>query len=337
MKVLLAGGAGYIGSHTCIELVNAGFEPVIVDDFANSSPIAVKRIEEITGRKIRLYTIDVCNEKELEKVFKENKIGSIVHFAGYKAVGESVRLPLKYYRNNLDSTFALLSLCEKYDVNSFIFSSSATVYGMSEDVPYHEDLPTGCLNPYGWTKYMNEQILRDYAKVHPSFSTVLLRYFNPIGAHESGLIGDDPEGIPNNLMPYVCQVASGKLEKLHIFGNDYPTPDGTGVRDYLHVVDLAKGHVKAIDYSIENKGSIEINLGTGIGYSVLDVVNSFEKANGIKIPYVIDGRRPGDNATSYADPSRANKLLGWKAEKTIVDMCKDAWNWQKNNPRGYKE
>ena len=336
MSVLLTGGAGYIGSHTCIEILNAGMDVVVVDNYANSSPIAMKRVEEIVGHEVKHYAVDCCDEAALRKVFEENKIDSVVHFAGYKAVGESVRKPLMYYKNNLDSTFTLLSLMKEFGVTDFIFSSSATVYGLSEAVPYKEDLPTGCINPYGWTKFMNEQILRDYAFANPEMSVVLLRYFNPIGAHESGLIGDDPEGIPNNLMPYVCQVASGKLEKLHVFGNDYPTPDGTGVRDYLHVVDLAQGHVAAIKYAKDHKGTEAINLGTGIGYSVLDLVHAFEEANDLTLPYVIDPRRPGDGATSYADSTKARELLGWTAKKTLVDMCRDAWNWQKNNPKGYK-
>ncbi|MBE5758785.1 MAG: UDP-glucose 4-epimerase GalE [Clostridiales bacterium] len=337
MSVLLTGGAGYIGSHTCIEILNAGMDVVVVDNYANSSPIAMKRVEEIVGHEVKHYAVDCCDEAALRKVFEENKIDSVVHFAGYKAVGESVRKPLMYYKNNLDSTFTLLSLMKEFGVTDFIFSSSATVYGLSEAVPYKEDLPTGCINPYGWTKFMNEQILRDYAFANPEMSVVLLRYFNPIGAHESGLIGDDPEGIPNNLMPYVCQVASGKLEKLHVFGNDYPTPDGTGVRDYLHVVDLAQGHVAAIKYAKDHKGTEAINLGTGIGYSVLDLVHAFEEANDLTLPYVIDPRRPGDGATSYADSTKAKELLGWTAKKTLVDMCRDAWNWQKKNPRGYEE
>ena len=335
MSVLLTGGAGYIGSHTCIEILNAGMDVVVVDNYANSSPIAMKRVEEIVGHEVKHYAVDCCDEAALRKVFEENKIDSVVHFAGYKAVGESVRKPLMYYKNNLDSTFTLLSLMKEFGVTDFIFSSSATVYGLSEAVPYKEDLPTGCINPYGWTKFMNEQILRDYAFANPEMSVVLLRYFNPIGAHESGLIGDDPEGIPNNLMPYVCQVASGKLEKLHVFGNDYPTPDGTGVRDYLHVVDLAQGHVAAIKYAKDHKGTEAINLGTG--YSVLDLVHAFEEANDLTLPYVIDPRRPGDGATSYADSTKAKELLGWTAKKTLVDMCRDAWNWQKKNPRGYEE
>ncbi len=336
MSVLLTGGAGYIGSHTAIEMVNAGYDIVIADNLNNSSPIAVSRIEEILGKKVKFYKTDCTDKEALRTIFEENKIDSVVHFAGHKAVGESVKIPLEYYRNNLDSTIILLQVMKEFGVHNIVFSSSATVYGLSEDVPYKEDMPTGCINPYGWTKYMNEQILRDCAFADKELSAVLLRYFNPIGAHESGLIGDDPEGIPNNLMPYVCQVASGKLEKLHVYGNDYPTPDGTGVRDYLHVVDLAKGHVAAIKYAENHKGAEAINLGTGIGYSVLDVVHAFEEANGLKLSYVIDARRPGDSAVSYADATKAKELLGWVAEKNLVDMCRDSWNWQKKNPKGYE-
>ena len=335
--ILVTGGAGYIGSHTCVELLNRGYEIVIMDNFSNSKPDALDKIRKITGKDFKFYEADMCDDAAMDRIFAENKIDSVIHFAGYKAVGESVKKPLMYYRNNLLGTMVLCEAMKKYGCTKILFSSSATVYGLSEAVPYKEDLPTGCINPYGWTKFMNEQILRDYAFANPEMSVVLLRYFNPIGAHESGLIGDDPEGIPNNLMPYVCQVASGKLEKLHVFGNDYPTPDGTGVRDYLHVVDLAQGHVAAIKYAKDHKGTEAINLGTGIGYSVLDLVHAFEEANDLTLPYVIDPRRPGDGATSYADSTKARELLGWTAKKTLVDMCRDAWNWQKKNPRGYEE
>ena len=335
MSVLLTGGAGYIGSHTAVELINSGFDIVIADNFSNSKPEAVLRLEEITGTKIKLYNVDVAEHDALEKVFKENDIDSVIHFAGYKAVGESCEKPVMYYRNNIDTTLTLLEVMKKYGTKNFVFSSSATVYGIPEKVPLVETMKTGCTNPYGWTKLMIEQILTDAASADDNLSVVLLRYFNPIGAHESGRIGEDPSGIPNNLMPYIAQVAVGKLEKLHVFGNDYPTPDGTGVRDYIHVVDLAKGHVAAIKYAVKTNGVEIFNLGTGTGYSVFDIVNAFEKANGIKIPYQIDPRRPGDVAECYADPKKAYEKLGWKAEKNLEDMCKDTWRWQSNNPNGY--
>lgn len=335
MKVLLTGGAGYIGSHTCIELINAGFETVIADDFSNSKPEAVNRIKEITGTDVPVYNIDVADREAVDKLFRENKFGAVVHFAGFKAVGESVQSPLKYYRNNLDTTLTLLEAMEKYNVNRFVFSSSATVYGVPERVPLVEGMPTGCTNPYGWTKYMIEQILTDAAHANPKLSVVLLRYFNPIGAHESGRIGEDPNGIPNNLIPYITQVAAGRLRQLSVFGDDYPTKDGTGVRDYIHVVDLAKGHVAAIDYANRHDGVEVINLGTGIGYSVLDIVKTFEKVNGVEIPFEIKERRSGDIAECYADPEKARKLMGWTAEKNLEDMCRDSWNWQKNNLNGY--
>lgn len=335
MNVLLTGGAGYIGTHTCVELINAGHKAIIADNFSNSSPKAVERVEEITGVKIPLYNIDVCNNAAVDKLFYENKIDAVIHFAGLKAVGESCEIPLAYYRNNLDSTLTLLEVMNKYGVKNFVFSSSATVYGIPESVPLVETMPTGCTNPYGWTKLMNERILQDAAKADPGLSVVLLRYFNPIGAHESGRIGENPDGIPNNLMPYITQVAAGRLKCLGVFGNDYPTHDGTGVRDYIHVVDLAKGHVKAIDYAQSRKGAEIFNLGTGNGYSVLDIVNAFMKANNIEIPYVIKPRRPGDIAECYADPSKAREILGWKAEKNLEDMCRDSWNWQSHNINGY--
>lgn len=337
MNVLLAGGAGYIGSHTCVELINAGHDVVIADNFSNSCPEAVARVEEITGRKIPLYEADVCDKTAVEKIFSENKIDAVIHFAGLKAVGESCEKPVEYYRNNIDSTLTLLETMKKYGVNNFIFSSSATVYGTPKTVPLVETMPTGTpTNPYGWTKLMMEQILTDTANANPNMSIVILRYFNPIGAHESGRIGEDPNGIPNNLMPYITQVAAGRLKCLGVFGNDYPTHDGTGVRDYIHVVDLAKGHVKAIDYSAEHKGTEIFNLGTGTGYSVLDIVNAFSKVNNIEIPYVIKPRRAGDIAECYADASKAAKILGWTAEKTLEGMCKDSWNWQSHNVNGYK-
>lgn len=337
MNVLLAGGAGYIGTHTCVELINAGHDVVIADNFSNSCPEAVARTEEITGTKIPLYEADVCDKKALDKIFSENSIDAVIHFAGLKAVGESCEKPVEYYRNNIDSTLSLLETMKKYSVNKFIFSSSATVYGTPKTVPLVETMPTGTpTNPYGWTKLMMEQILSDTAKANPDMSIVILRYFNPIGAHESGRIGEDPNGIPNNLMPYITQVAAGRLKCLGVFGNDYDTHDGTGVRDYIHVVDLAKGHVKAIDYSATHKGTEIFNLGTGTGYSVLDIVNAFSKVNNIEIPYEIKPRRAGDIAECYADASKAEKLLGWKAEKGLEDMCRDSWNWQSHNVSGYK-
>lgn len=337
MNVLLAGGAGYIGSHTCVELIEAGHSVVVADNFSNSCPEAIKRVEKITGAQIPLYEADVCDAAAVEKIFSENKIDAVIHFAGLKAVGESCEKPLLYYRNNIDSTLTLLETMRKFDVNNFIFSSSATVYGTPKIVPLVETMPTGSpTNPYGWTKLMMERILTDTANANPDMSIVILRYFNPIGAHKSGLIGEDPNGIPNNLMPYITQVAAGRLPQLGVFGDDYPTHDGTGVRDYIHVVDLAKGHVKAIDYSGEHKGVEIVNLGTGTGYSVLDIVKAFEKVNNIKIPYVIKPRRAGDIAECYANAGKAERVLGWKAEKDLEEMCYDSWNWQSNNVNGYK-
>lgn len=336
MKVLLSGGAGYIGSHTAIELRSAGHDVVIVDNFSNSKPEVLRRLEKITGAPFAFHCADVCDKAAMDKIFAEEKPEAIIHFAGYKAVGESVEKPLEYYRNNLDSTLTLLELMRKYGVHNIVFSSSATVYGAPDSVPINESAAVGrCTNPYGWTKYMIEIILKDACRADPALSAVLLRYFNPIGAHESGLIGEDPQGIPNNLMPYITQVASGRLEKLHIFGNDYDTPDGTGVRDYIHVVDLARGHVCAIKYAAENKGADVINLGTGKGYSVLEMVKTFSEVSGVNIPYEINARRAGDIAECYADPTKAKEKLGWVAEKNLRDMCRDSWRWQKNNPRGY--
>ena len=335
--ILLAGGAGYIASHTAIELMEAGYDVVSADCYYNSKPEVFNRIEKITGVRVKNYDIDVCDVDALDKVFAENSIDAVIHFAGYKAVGESVAKPMMYYENNMNSTFSLVKVMKKYGCNNMVFSSSATVYGVPESVPLVETMQTGpCTNPYGWTKLMNEQILMDAANADKDMSVVLLRYFNPVGAHKSGLIGEDPTGIPNNLMPFISQVAVGKRECLNVFGDDYNTPDGTGVRDYIHVVDLAKAHVKAIDYALENKGAEVFNIGTGVGYSVLDMVKAFEKANDIKIPYVIAPRRPGDIDECYADSSKAAKMLGWKAEKTLEDMCQDTWNWQKNNPNGYE-
>ncbi len=336
MHILLTGGAGYIGSHTAIELANAGFNPVIIDNLYNSKEEAVRRIRKIAGREIPFFPLDCCDKDALESVFTKYHFDAVIHFAGYKAVGESVAKPLAYYRNNIDSMLNVLKMMEKYHVGKMVFSSSATVYGSAGTAPFHEDTPTGgCTNPYGWTKYMIEQILKDTSHAHPEISVDILRYFNPVGAHESGLIGEDPVGIPNNLMPYICQVAVGKRDHLSVFGNDYPTHDGTGVRDYIHVVDLAKGHVAACK---RIHTGVEIyNLGTGVGYSVLDMIHAFEEANHIKIPYQITPRRSGDIATCYADCSKAEKILGWKAEKNLVDMCRDGWRWQKQNPNGYEE
>ncbi len=337
MNVLLAGGAGYIGSHTCVELIGAGHTVVIADNYSNSCPVAIERVEEITGVSIPHYEADVCDPEAVEKIFSENEIDAVIHFAGLKAVGESCEKPVMYYRNNIDSTLTLLEVMKRHNVNRFIFSSSATVYGTPETVPLVETMPTGSpTNPYGWTKLMMEQILSDTAKANPEMSIVILRYFNPIGAHKSGRIGEDPNGIPNNLMPYITQVAAGRLPQLGVFGDDYPTHDGTGVRDYIHVVDLAKGHVKAIEYSAGHKGTEIVNLGTGTGYSVLDIVKAFERVNHIEIPYVIKPRRPGDIAECFANAEKAEKVLGWKAELGLDEMCYDAWNWQSHNVNGYK-
>ena len=333
MAVLITGGAGYIGSHTTIEVLNAGYEVVIVDNLSNSSEIVLDRVEEITGKKVKFYKLDLLDEENVEKVFKENKIEAAIHFAGLKAVGESVEKPLEYYHNNLTSTLVLLKLMKKYDVKNFVFSSSATVYGDSKEVPFKESSPLQhATNPYGNTKAIIEDILRDLYKSDNTWNIAILRYFNPIGAHESGKIGENPKGIPNNLMPYITKVAVGKLEKLRIFGDDYDTPDGTGVRDYIHVVDLAKGHVKALDKLNTNSGLVTYNLGTGNGVSVLDMVKAFSKACGKDIPYEIVARRPGDIATCYADPKKAKEELNWVAEKGIDDMCKDSWhNIEKNS------
>lgn len=338
ITVLLAGGAGYIGSHTAVELLNAGYDVVIADDFSNSCAESVKRVEKITGRSVRLYELDVKDADKLEKVFAENKIDAVIHFAGLKAVGESVEKPLLYYRNNIDTTLTLLECMNRHGVKNIVFSSSATVYGEENPVPYTEEMKRGiCTNPYGWTKVMMEQILEDAAKADKELSVILLRYFNPIGAHSSGMIGEDPQGIPNNLMPYIAQAAVGRREKLTIFGRDYDTPDGTCRRDYIHVVDLALGHVRAIGYILENKGIEIFNLGTGTPYSVNEIVTAFENVNDIKIPYVYGERRPGDLPESYANADKALRVLGWKAERSLSDMCRDTWNWQKNNPQGYNK
>ncbi|MBR3282035.1 MAG: UDP-glucose 4-epimerase GalE [Ruminococcus sp.] len=337
-KILLAGGAGYIGSHTAVELINSGYDVIIADNYSNSCPEAVRRIEEITGKSVKAYELDIKDKTALETVFKENKIDAVIHFAGLKAVGESVAKPVLYYRNNIDTTLSLLECMEEFGVKNIIFSSSATVYGEENPVPYTEKMKRGtCTNPYGWTKVMMEQILEDAANADKELSVVLLRYFNPIGAHESGKIGEDPQGIPNNLMPYVAQVAVGRREKLTIFGNDYDTPDGTCRRDYIHVVDLAKGHVKAIDYILSHEGVEIFNLGTGTPYSVTEIVETFENVNDMKINHVYGDRRPGDLPESYANADKALEVLGWKTEKTLADMCRDTWNWQKNNPNGYKK
>ena len=336
MTVLLTGGAGYIGSHTAVELLNAGHNVVIADNYANSNPIVARRITQITGKPVKCYEADVADPAALERLFQENAIDSVIHFAGLKAVGESVRLPLDYYRNNLDSTLALLAAMEAHGIRQLIFSSSATVYGKHAALPYREDAETGpCTNPYGWTKLFIEQILRDYAAAHPDFSAVLLRYFNPVGAHESGLMGEDPRDIPNNLMPYIARVAVGTLPYLNVFGNDYPTPDGTGVRDYIHVTDLATGHMAALGYAASHTGVEVFNLGTGTGYSVLDMVHAFSRACGKDIPYRIAPRRSGDIAACYADVTKAKEVLGWSARLDIDDMCRSAWNWQSRNPNGY--
>jgi len=335
MAILLTGGAGYIGTHTAVELLTEGYEVVVVDNYRNSSPESLSRVETITGKTLVSYEADVCDKDALRKIFKENKIDAVIHFAGLKAVGESVRLPLAYYRNNIDSTLSLVEVMQETGCKKLIFSSSATVYGTPESCPITEEMKTGdCSNPYGWTKYMIEQILKGVCVADPDFSVVLLRYFNPVGAHKSGLIGEMPNGIPNNLMPYITQVACGKLQALSVFGNDYDTPDGTGVRDYIHVVDLARGHVAAVRY--EEKGASVFNLGTGTGYSVLDMVKAFVKENGVDVPYKIAPRRPGDIAACYANPKKAKELLGWEAEYNLDDMVRDSWNWQSKNPDGYK-
>ena len=337
VNILLTGGAGFIGTHTCVELLSSGHDVVIADNFYNSSPEAVRRVEEITGRSVKLYDIDVCDPAKVDALFAENQIDAVIHFAAYKAVGESVSKPLEYYRNNLDCTLTVCEAMRRHGVKRFIFSSSATVYGIPDHMPLDETMPTSCTNPYGWTKYMNERILTDIAKANPDWSVVLLRYFNPIGAHEIGRIGEMPNGIPNNLLPYITQVAAGKLDHLSVFGNDYPTHDGTGVRDYIHVVDLAKGHVAAAAYAQTHTGVEVINLGTGTGYSVLDIVHAFERVNGVKVPYQIVPRRPGDIAECWADPKKAKELLGWQAEKNLEDMCRDSWRWQSQNPNGYAD
>ena len=336
MTILVTGGAGYIGSHTCVELLNAGYDVVIIDNLYNSNQKAVDRIEEITGKKVKFYPDDMMDRAAVKRVFDENQIDAVIHFAGLKAVGESVQKPIEYYRTNIGSTLNLTDEMRAHGCKNIIFSSSATVYGDPAEIPITENCPKGtCTNPYGWTKWMQEQILTDIHTADPEWNVILLRYFNPIGAHKSGLIGEDPKGIPNNLLPYVAQVAIGKLPEINVFGNDYDTPDGTGVRDYIHVVDLARGHVKAIERFAKKDGVFICNLGTGHGYSVLDVIHAFEKACGKELPYVIRERRPGDIATCYSSPAKAEKELGWTAEFDLEDMCRDSWNWQQKNPNGY--
>ena len=337
MRILLAGGAGYIGSHTAVELIRAGHDVVIADNYDNSCPEVINRIEKITSVRPAAYEADVKDADALRGIFAEQKIDVVIHFAGLKAVGESVQMPVKYYRNNIDTTLTLLEVMNECGCKNIVFSSSATIYGEDAPVPYTEDMGRGkCTNPYGWTKNMMEQILEDAARADEEMSVVLLRYFNPIGADASGLIGEDPQGIPNNLMPYVSQVAVGKREKLTIFGNDYPTPDGTCRRDFIHVTDLAIGHVKSVEYAMNNKGIEVFNMGTGTPYSVIEIVNAFEEANGIKVNHEFGPRRPGDLPECWADASKADRVLGWKAERGLVKMCKDTWNWQKNNPEGYR-
>lgn len=335
MAVLITGGAGYIGSHTCVEMVNAGYDVVVVDNLSNSKTESIKRVEKIVGKPIKFYEADVCDENALRKIFAENDIECVIHFAGLKAVGESCEKPLEYYSNNIVSTLSLCKVMRENSVKKIVFSSSATVYGVAKTMPLVEDMPLGAINPYGRTKLFIEHILKDIYTADNSWSVVLLRYFNPIGAHESGTIGEDPKGIPNNLMPYIAQVAVGRRECLNVFGNDYNTVDGTGVRDYIHVVDLAVGHVKAVDFALKNECCEAINLGTGKGCSVLQLKDAFQKASGVEIPFKIVARRPGDPDEVYANADKAKRLLGWQAERGIEKMCLDTWNWQKNNPNGY--
>ncbi|MFS0668954.1 UDP-glucose 4-epimerase GalE [Peribacillus frigoritolerans] len=336
MSILVTGGAGYIGSHTCVELLNAGYEVVVVDNLSNSKLESLSRVKEITGKDITYYKVDILDRDGLETVFVENSIDAVIHLAGLKAVGESVQIPLHYYHNNITGTVILCEVMNKYGVKKLVFSSSATVYGIPKSVPISEDFPLGPINPYGRTKSMIEEILRDLYHSDNKWSISVLRYFNPIGAHQSGRIGEDPNGIPNNLIPYITQVAVGKLKELSVFGNDYPTRDGSGIRDYIHVVDLAKGHLKALQRILTNTGVDSYNLGTGIGYSVLEMIDAFEKASKKKVFYKVVERRPGDIASCYADPQKAKEELDWVAEKGIEEMCRDAWRWQENNPTGYE-
>lgn len=335
--ILVTGGAGYIGSHTCIELIKAGYDVVIIDNLSNSKREAVRRVEKIVGRSIRFYVNDILDSAALDKIFTENTIDAVINFAGLKAVGESCEKPLEYYHNNITGLLVLLEAMRRHNCKNLVFSSSATVYGKPASVPIREDFPLSATNPYGRTKLFIEEILRDVYKADDSFNIAILRYFNPIGAHESGLIGEDPNGIPNNLCPYITKVAVGKLAKVHVFGNDYPTPDGTGVRDYIHVVDLAEGHACALKKLFENSGLYTVNLGTGTGYSVLQIINAFSKALGKEIPYEFSPRRAGDIAECYADPSLAEKLIGFRTKKTLDDMCRDALNFQLKNPDGYPD
>ena len=338
MRILVTGGAGYIGSHTCVELLNEGYEVVVVDNLYNSNKKALERVETITGKKVTFYETDICDREGMNAVFDKEDIDAVIHFAGLKAVGESVSKPIEYYENNIAGTLVLCDVMRKHNVKNIIFSSSATVYGDPAMIPITEECPKGtCTNPYGWTKWMLEQVLTDIQKSDPEWNVILLRYFNPIGAHKSGMIGEDPKGIPNNLLPYVAQVAVGKLECLGVFGDDYDTPDGTGVRDYIHVVDLARGHVKAIQKLVDKDGVSVYNLGTGNGYSVLEVVHAFEKACGHPIKYQIKDRRPGDVARCYCTPEKAKAELGWEAEYGIEEMCEDSWRWQSQNPNGYND
>ena len=338
MTVLVTGGAGYIGSHTCVELLEQGMDVVVIDNLVNSSAKSLDRVEQITGKRLAFYQEDVRDRAALDRIFEKHDIGCTIHFAGLKAVGESVSMPLEYYDNNLFSTVTLCEAMRDHGVKNIVFSSSATVYTGGDEMPLRESSPTGmCTNPYGWTKYMSEQIMRDMAFADRDWSVVLLRYFNPIGAHPSGLIGEDPRGIPNNLLPYISQVAIGRRDHLTVYGDDYDTPDGTGVRDYIHVVDLARGHAAAINYMLGHRGESVFNLGTGHGCSVLEMIKTFERVNGVSVPYVIAERRPGDLATVYASPDKSAELLGWRAEYGLEAMCRDTWNWQMKNPAGYEE
>ena len=337
MHILVTGGAGYIGSHTCVQLLNDGYEVTVVDNLSNSSAESLARVEEITGKKVQFYEKDLLDKSALRQIFSENKFDAVIHFAGLKAVGESVALPLRYYQNNLISTMNLCEVMAEFGVKKLVFSSSATVYGVPKTVPIKEDFPLSCTNPYGRTKLMIEEMLRDFAVADSDWDIAILRYFNPVGAHESGMIGEDPKDIPNNLMPYVAQTAVGKREYVHVFGNDYDTPDGTGVRDYIHVIDLADGHLLALKKIENHVGVVTYNLGTGHGYSVLDMIAAFSKACGKQVPYKIEARRPGDIATCYADPAYAKAELGFEAKRNLEDMCRDTWNWQSKNPNGYSK
>ncbi len=335
MNILVTGGAGYIGSHTCLELLKAGYKVVVVDNLANSKEEALRRVQELAGKSLNFYRVDLLDRPALEAVFASHKIDSVIHFAGLKAVGESVSIPLHYYQNNIIGTLNLCQVMQKFDINKLVFSSSATVYGETNPSPLQEDYPLSATNPYGRSKLMIEEILRDLQRSDPAWDIAILRYFNPVGAHSSGQIGEDPNGIPNNLLPYITQVAVGRLAQLSVFGNDYPTPDGSGIRDYIHVVDLAGGHIKALEKLESHPGAVAYNLGTGRGYSVLEVVEAFSKASGRPIPYRITARRPGDIAVSVADPTRAQQELGWHAQLGLAEMCADSWRWQQQNPEGY--